>query len=566
MEQSYGKLILLQKDGPEQEFELGKASVTLGRAMTNDIVLNDDRISRNHARLDCSISGCTVFDLGSANGIRINDIRTSRANLKPGDTIGVGNIQLRFEVSRPFADAGMTMIDSEADLNYTLDQEFLPMAINETDTPRLIVFTSDRTWDISLEDTDLVTMGRTEENTLFIEQSNVSRHHAEVTRKGNLFILHDLGSSNGTWHRGEKVAEMILQDGDVFRVGQAQIVFKSGYGGEAMTIADTSFARTTSRRPVVFVPGLMGSELWADNYRVWPNIKQLFKHPEAVSYPSEIPLEPGGVIDEIVIVPNLIKLDQYKRMGDYLVEDLGYERGKDLFEFAYDWRQDVRLSARQLSKLIESLSNNQPVTIIAHSLGTLVSRYYVEVLGGKKRVERLMLMGGPHQGAVKALTSMLIAPEILPFGLMGERLRQVILTFPSSYQILPTYPCAIDQNGEKINFVEDESWVPEERLPLLRAGKQFRKELGNRSSVPAISIYGYGLKTISGVTLKRGSDGKLKDIAYQSQASGDSTVLEKSAVLENTEIHPVKQYHGSLFVDNDVKMRLKLELARQFSI
>ena len=176
-----------------------------------------------------------------------------------------------------------------------------------------------------------------------------------------------------------------------------------------------------------------------------------------------------------------------------------------------------------------------------------------------------MLMGGPHQGAVKGLTSMLIAPEILPFGIMGERLRQVILTFPSSYQILPTYPCAQDQNGKKINFLEDESWVPETWLPLLRAGRQFRKELGKRSSIPAVSIYGYGIKTISSITLTRNADGKFSNIAYKSEPSGDSSILEKSAVLENTEIHPVQQYHGSLFVDNDVKMRLKLELARQFS-
>ncbi len=33
-------------------------------------------------------------------------------------------------------------------------------------------------------------------------------------------------------------------------------------------------------------------------------------------------------------------------------------------------------------------------------------------------------------------------------------------------------------------------------------------------------------------------------------------------MLERTEIHPVQQYHGSLFVDNDVKMRLKLELTQ----
>ena len=40
---------------------------------------------------------------------------------------------------------------------------------------------------------------------------------------------------------------------------------------------------------------------------------------------------------------------------------------------------------------------------------------------------------------------------------------------------------------------------------------------------------------------------------------------ETSAVLENSEIHPVVQYHGSLYTDNDVLMRLKVELTRAVS-
>ena len=49
----------------------------------------------------------------------------------------------------------------------------------------------------------------------------------------------------------------------------------------------------------------------------------------------------------MVIVPNLITFDQYNLLGDYLVQELGYEREKNFIEFAYDWRQDVRQSARR---------------------------------------------------------------------------------------------------------------------------------------------------------------------------------------------------------------------------
>jgi hypothetical protein len=46
------------------------------------------------------------------------------------------------------------------------------------------------------------------------------------------------------------------------------------------------------------------------------------------------------------------------------------------------------------------------------------------------------------------------------------------------------------------------------------------------------------------------------------EESGDTVVPESSSVLQNTEIHPVRQPHGTLFLDNDVKMRLKMELTK----
>jgi pSer/pThr/pTyr-binding forkhead associated (FHA) protein len=565
MEQSFGKLVVIQENAPELEFELGKASISIGRAMTNDVSLDDGRVSRGHARLECSAARCVLVDLKSANGTRLNGIRVDRAELKPGDVISLGSTQIRFETAQPVEDIGMTMIDSEADLELTIDREILPIAIHETGIPQLVIITNEGSWDVSLEDVDAVTIGRTEGNQVIIDRPKVSRNHAEVVRKGNLFVLRDLGSTNGTWFKDERVDELILQDGDTFKIGPARVVFKSGFGSEALTMADDALAKTTARRAVVFVPGMMGSELWLGNERIWPNVKVLFKNPEIFRYPSSAPLEPRGILDQVVIVPNLIKIDQYNRLGDYLVEDLGYERGMDFFEFAYDWRQDVRISARQLAQFIDSLPVREPVTLMGHSLGTMVSRYYIERLNGNRKVEQVVLMGGPHQGAVKALTSMLVSPEILPFGLMGERLRQVIMTFPSSYQIIPVYPCAVDQNGQEINFLEDESWVDDEYLPLLRGGRQFRRELASKPDIPALSIFGYGLKTIASISLKRDGNGKFSNITYRSELSGDNTLLEKSTILPGTEIHPVQQHHASLFIDNDVKMRLKLELARQFS-
>jgi hypothetical protein len=304
----------------------------------------------------------------------------------------------------------------------------------------------------------------------------------------------------------------------------------------------------------------MGSELWLGSERVWPNVNLLFKQPEILRYSENTQLKPKGILNEMIIVPNLISFDQYNLLGDYLVEELGYERGNNFIEFAYDWRQDVRQSARDLARFIDGWKVNSPITIIAHSLGTLVSRYYVEHLGGKKKVGRLMLIGGPHQGVPKIAANLLTGVDLLPFGLMGKKLTEVIETFPTCYQILPLYPCAVDQNGKPINFLEDESWVKTAYRPLLRSAREFRRELGTKSSVPTLSIFGYGLKTAAQIQIQRGPDGIFQKVSIGVEPSGDSSVPESSAVLPRTEIHPVRQYHGTLFNDKDVKMRLKLEL------
>jgi pimeloyl-ACP methyl ester carboxylesterase len=205
-----------------------------------------------------------------------------------------------------------------------------------------------------------------------------------LNERGMIFILRDLQSTNGT-HQRRRI-ECLLQNGDTFQIGPTRIVFKNGFSQEELTIAaGLDLHRHSGLTPVIFVPGTMGSELWLGSERVWPNVKLLFKQPEILSYSENTKLKPKGILNEMVVVPNLITFDQYNLLGDYLVEELGYERENNFIEFAYDWRQDVRQSARELARFIEGWNVDAPITIIAHSLGTLVSRYYVEQLGGKRR-------------------------------------------------------------------------------------------------------------------------------------------------------------------------------------
>jgi pSer/pThr/pTyr-binding forkhead associated (FHA) protein len=571
-----GALILRLADGREQQFVLSKPVILVGRDAMSDILLRDARVSRQHARIECGDAGCTVVDLDSANGTLVNGRRISRAPLAGGDEIRLGDCVLFYETRARRVAPDITIIDGDAGDAADGGEETLPDSrltteLNDTARPRLVIVTPGRTWEAPF-DADALTLGRHADNDVDLEFPNVSRHHARIERRGDDFILRDLGSANGTWVGGIRVDTHTLRDGDNARIGPVTVAFKRGFADDRTaddrTVVDPASPsdRHGQRRPVVFVPGFTGSELWHGNERIWPDMRDILATPERFACTPDDGIEPRGLVGELVIVPNLVKQEQYDRMGDFLEESLGYARGKDLLEFGYDWRQDNRQSAARLAQAIDewqarSPDANGPITLIAHSMGCLVSRWYVEHLGGKRKVARLLLIGGPHAGTPKIIPA-IVRGRFLPFGLMGERMRKVIETFPSVYQLLPTYACVSDQSRQRIDVLTDESWVEEVHRGLLRDARHFRRELGTHSSVPAVSIFGYGLKTAMGLHVQRDSDGVWRKADLEMTENGDETIPETSAVLNGSDVHPVRQSHGSLYVDNDVKMRLKIELGR----
>jgi pSer/pThr/pTyr-binding forkhead associated (FHA) protein len=454
-------------------------------------------------------------------------------------------------------------IDMAQVLEQDIDLEFESTTIlRDTRIPHLVFHLPNRTWEVQLSKESL-TIGRGKKNDVLLPDESVSERHARLERRGSDYLIRDAGSRNGLWLGKQRIEEHKLRDGDVLSLGRARLVFKGGFTSDDLTlIGPPRIDGKPARRPVVFVPGLMGTELWIGSERLWPNPRTILSNPEIFALPGDPRIEPRGIVNDVVIVPRLIESRQYSALGDYLVTGLGYTRGKDLLEFGYDWRQDVRLAAQGLAEAIEGWRVKAPLTIIAHSLGTLVTRYYVERLGGKRCVERIILMGGPHHGTPKGLAAILLGPGMLPFGMADERLRAVLATLPSAYQILPTYPCVVDQHGDCIELLEDESWLPEQQRRFLRTARGFRRELGTVSSVPAVSIFGYGLKTKLRATIDRGPDGQWQRVEFTEEAAGDQSVPSGSAVLKDSEIHPVLQEHGSLYVDDDVRMRLKVELTR----
>lgn len=75
--------------------------VNIGRRLDNQLVIDDPRVSRNHAQLRAIKGRFVVFDLNSTGGTFVNGQRTSQSVLYPGDVISLAGVALIFGQDNP---------------------------------------------------------------------------------------------------------------------------------------------------------------------------------------------------------------------------------------------------------------------------------------------------------------------------------------------------------------------------------------------------------------------------------------------------------------------------------
>ena len=73
----------------------------------------------------------------------------------------------------------------------------------------------------------VVTVGRLPDCDITVNDSNVSRRHAEIHPHGDGFVLVDLGSTNGCRVNGVRVTQRYLADGDQLMFGNTSVVFEA---------------------------------------------------------------------------------------------------------------------------------------------------------------------------------------------------------------------------------------------------------------------------------------------------------------------------------------------------
>lgn len=101
--------------------------------------------------------------------------------------------------------------------------------------PKIIVKQGGQSREIPLAK-ETFSIGRTPDNDLEVKDSLISRRHSSIVRKGERFVVNDLGSANGTYVNRDRIETRLLKAGDVIRVGDTEITYVEDHTGVAKPV------------------------------------------------------------------------------------------------------------------------------------------------------------------------------------------------------------------------------------------------------------------------------------------------------------------------------------------
>lgn len=179
----------------------------LGRGYDCDIILEGRGVSRQHVQFHCGDRMLHVTDLNSINGTFMNGQRLRPGwpcMMRPGDQVCIED----FNLSVTLPDVNER---APTDVWYCVKIVAPPQ-------PGLIVALPNGPCKVPLSQ-GRVTLGSAEDNDIVVQGPAVSSYHAELQWSGQGHCIYDLGSSQGLYHRGQRISRMILRDGARLLIG-----------------------------------------------------------------------------------------------------------------------------------------------------------------------------------------------------------------------------------------------------------------------------------------------------------------------------------------------------------
>ncbi|MGW2558612.1 alpha/beta fold hydrolase [Streptomyces sp. NPDC001514] len=319
---------------------------------------------------------------------------------------------------------------------------------------------------------------------------------------------------------------------------------------------------------VVLLPGITGSVLTKDGKDVWaPSAGALLNalaslgrsvHSLALQNDDwHAPDLGDGIIAERLVsdihtLPGLWKIDGYTAIEKFLLEQFDLEKGQNYFPFPYDWRRDNRAAASRLAEQSRTWLKNwrqghgndqAQLVLVGHSMGGLVARYFVEVLGGWENTRAVVTFGTPFYGSLNAV-DFLVNGFRKRLGPFVQDLTTLLRSFTSVHQLVPDYRCIYGPDGQAVTPAN--AGLPGWKTGWDDHARSFRAEMDdaateNRASsmwktnpVSYIPIVGIDQPTRQSARLKERKLEVLMDREGYDEA-GDGTVPRISAYLDGTQ-------------------------------
>lgn len=252
---------------------------------------------------------------------------------------------------------------------------------------------------------------------------------------------------------------------------------------------------------IILLPGITGSVLRKNNKDLWAVTAEsvvgalagLGRNLQALELRDDSPdiedlgdgVVAAGLFPDVHLIPGLSKIDGYSGVRAALSKRLKLDAAQNYVEFPYDWRRDNRVAARKLSRLVPawlaqwknaSGNNDAKVVFIAHSMGGLVARYYLECLEGWRYTRKLITFGTPYRGSLNALDFLSNGYRKTFAGFNVADLSALMRSFTSVYQLLPRYPC-VDMGDGVMRRPGEVSGLPNIDPAKAAAGLAFHREL-----------------------------------------------------------------------------------------
>lgn len=214
----------------------------------------------------------------------------------------------------------------------------------------------------------------------------------------------------------------------------------------AFTTTTCTFTNTkfTSRNPVLFIPGITGTEIYKSQSQLWPDALRMttdigdqFMDPlgfQSDLSPLDTSLSLGNVVKKVV---------SFNYTEDFINEFKahGYAEGIDLFTFPYDWRfgtddQNIQALKDKINDILSAM-HAEKVDVVAHSAGGILLKDYI-LQNTDHHIGKAVFLGVPNLGAPMAIKTFLEGDNLGIPVLSSAEIKKISHNMPAMYQLTPS--------------------------------------------------------------------------------------------------------------------------------